>query len=86
VAQAFRADPLEAVAGGLVGVASVILAAWVLVGSNRTRFAVSAFVGGLVVVDCSGLLIAGHESAALAIVIVTVATGLSARAWRARAA
>jgi hypothetical protein len=86
VAHAFRAHPLEAVAGGLVGVASMILAAWLLVGSNRSRFAVSAFVGGLVVVDCTALLFAGHESAALAIVVVAVAAGLSAVAWRSWAA
>jgi hypothetical protein len=85
VAHAFRAHPLEAV-GGLVGVASLILAAWVLVGSNRSRFAVSSLVGGLVVVDCTALLFAGHESAALAIVVVAVAAGLSAVAWRSWAA
>jgi hypothetical protein len=86
VAHAFWAHPLEAVGGGLVGVASLILGTWVLVGSNRSRFAVSALVGGLVVVDCTALLVAGHESAALAIVIVAVAAGLSAVAWRSSAA
>ncbi len=82
VAYAFLVYPLEATAGGLVGVAALVLAAWLLVGANRTRFAVSTVVGTLVVVDCMALLLAGHESAALAIVVVAVATGLSALAWR----